>query len=34
MTADLFWELFLDTGAPEFFILYRKAQQQAAEISA
>lgn len=34
MTADFLWELFLDTGAPEVFIMYKNACTQAEEVSA
>jgi len=25
MEQELYWRLFLDTGAPEFYLLYQKA---------
>lgn len=28
MDAKLFWSLFLDTGAPEAYLLYRSARNQ------
>lgn len=34
MEPYVFWELFLDTGAPEFYLLYRKALREAEPISA
>lgn len=27
MDVQPFWELFVDTGAPEMFLLYRKAKR-------
>lgn len=27
---DAFWELFLDTGAPEAYLLYRRSGEKAA----
>jgi hypothetical protein len=29
MTADLLWELFEDTGAPEYYLMYRQAAGEA-----
>lgn len=26
--TDVFWELFIDTGAPEAFLLYRRGQTE------
>ena len=34
MNALLFWNLFLKTGAPELYLLYRKALQEETQISA
>ena len=34
MTTDFLWQLFLETGAPEVFILYKKAQTETDEVSA
>ena len=34
MNAELFWELFLDTGAPEAYLLYKSALHQAEPVSA
>ncbi len=28
MDAKLYWSLFLETGAPEAYLLYRDAQKQ------
>lgn len=28
MDPCLFWELFLDTGAPEFYLMYVDAEEQ------
>ncbi len=28
MDAQLYWSLFLETGAPEAYLLYRKAKQK------
>lgn len=27
MNAQLYWQLFLDTGAPEMYLLYNKARK-------
>ena len=27
MNAQLFWQAFLDTGAPELYVLYSKAKE-------
>ena len=27
MNANAFWQLFLDTGAPEMYLLYSRAQK-------
>lgn len=32
MDADSFWKLFLDTGAPEFYLLYQRAVQGACHV--
>ena len=29
MGAELLWELFTDTGAPEVYLMYRRASAQA-----
>lgn len=34
MDCDLLWNLFVETGAPEFYLLYRKALREAEPISA
>ena len=34
MTAKTAWELFLATGAPVFYLLYRQAAAPAAELTA
>ncbi len=34
MDADFYWELFTETGAPEIYLLYRKALHQAEPVSA
>ena len=34
MDADLLWELFLDTGAPEVYLLYKRAIREAEPASA
>lgn len=28
MDAQLLWELFLDTGSPEIYLLYKKAMRE------
>ena len=28
MESDRYWNLFLETGAPEFYLLYRNAMRQ------
>lgn len=34
MDAQLLWELFLDTGAPEAYLLYKKALKESVPQSA
>mgnify|MGYP006956061134 CR=1 FL=1 len=34
MQAELFWELFCETGAPEVYLLYRRALRAAQPVSA
>ena len=34
MDASLLWNLFLDTGAPELYLLYQKALREAGLASA
>ena len=34
MDPCLLWNLFLETGAPEVYLLYRKALQEAEPVSA
>ena len=34
MDSDFLWELFEDTGAPEVYLLYKKALRQAEPVSA
>ena len=34
MDPCLLWNLFLDTGAPEIYLLYRKSLREAEPISA
>ena len=34
MDPNVLWSLFLETGAPELYLLYRKALQAAEPISA
>ena len=34
MTADFLWSLFLETGAPEVYLLYRRALQETEAIPA
>lgn len=34
MTAEFYWQLFLETGAPELYLLYRKALQGEEPVSA
>ena len=34
MDAELLWELFLDTGAPEVYLLYKRAIREAEPASA
>lgn len=34
MEASFLWELFLDTGMPEVYLLYRKKCKEAERISA
>lgn len=34
MDPELLWTLFLDTGMPELYILYRKSLEEAESISA
>lgn len=34
MNAEFYWQLFLETGAPESYLLYRRALREAARISA
>ena len=29
MTDDVFWQLLLDTGAPEAYLLYRRGKEKA-----
>ena len=32
MDAKLLWSVFLDTGAPEAYLLYRRAQRNGSEL--
>lgn len=32
MDTELLWSLFLDTGAPELYLLYQKAMQGACHV--
>ena len=32
MDAKLFWSVFLDTGAPEAYLLYRRARRNGSDI--
>jgi len=34
MDPSLLWTLFVETGAPELYLMYRKALQEAEPISA
>ncbi len=34
MVAEMLWELFCDTGAPEAYILYKSALRTAEPVSA
>ena len=34
MDAALFWNVFLETGSPEAYLLYRKALEEAEPVSA
>lgn len=34
MIAEAIWKLFLETGAPELYLLYRKALQEEEQIPA
>lgn len=34
MEAELLWELFMDTGAPEVYLMYKKALKGAEPVSA
>lgn len=34
MNAELFWRVFLETGAPEVYLLYRIALRESMPISA
>lgn len=34
MNAEMLWELFCDTGAPEAYLLYRQALRAAQPVSA
>jgi len=34
MDSMFLWELFLDTGAPEIYLLYRSSLRQTKELSA
>ena len=34
MEPAVFWSLFMDTGAPEFYLLYRQALEEAEPVSA
>ena len=34
MDAEMFWNLFLETGAPELYLLYRWAMRKTAPLSA
>ena len=34
MQAAFFWELFLDTGAPEVYLFYKRMQREAEPVSA
>ena len=34
MNAELLWELFCDTGAPEVYLLYRRELRTAQPVSA
>ena len=34
MIAELYWKLFLETGAPEIYLLYRKALREEEQVPA
>lgn len=34
MNAEMLWEIFLDTGAPEAYLLYKSAMRQQTPVSA
>lgn len=34
MNAEFYWELFLETGAPETYLLYKQALRQTCPVSA
>ena len=34
MEPEFLWELFLDTGAPEVYLLYKRASREAEPVSA
>ncbi len=34
MEPEFLWELFLDTGAPEVYLLYKRALREAEPVSA
>lgn len=34
MEPEFLWELFLDTGAPEVYLLYKRAMREAEPVSA
>ena len=34
MDPDIFWSLFMDTGAPEMYLLYRQSLKETAPVPA
>ena len=34
MDAEFWWQLFLETGAPEAYLLYRRAKEEPAQKTA